>query len=90
LSKSQIAVQSCHAAIEVASKEKMSEHPSVILIESKSEIRLQRIKEYLTSENIKCFEFREPDIGNQLTSIATEPIIDQTTRDKLKKYQLYK
>jgi hypothetical protein len=68
----------------------MSEHPSVILIESKSEIRLQRIKEYLTSENIKCFEFREPDIGNQLTSIATEPIIDQTTRDKLKKYQLYK
>jgi len=73
----------------MSQKYNLTEHPSVILIASRSEARLLRIQQHLKEENIGFSEFREPDIGHQLTSIATEPILDQATRDKLGKYQLY-
>lgn len=90
LSTPQIAVQSCHAAIEAAKSFDLQglSHPSVILLSAKNEQRLHRASKYLVSQGIDHVHFREPDIGNQLTAIATEPIIGET-RDLLKKYQLF-
>lgn len=76
LSPRQQAVQSCHAAIEAARNYigPKDEHPSVIICSVKSEQKLAMCMEELTAKGIECQSFREPDIGNQMTAIASRPL----------------
>lgn len=90
LSSAQIAVQSGHAIIEICKKfdfNKLNSHPSIIIFESRNEAKLHQVSKHLTDEEIEHSHFFEPDIGDQLTAIATCPIFGKD-RKKLIKYQL--
>jgi hypothetical protein len=83
-------VQSCHAAIECAKKfdlEKLPDHPSVIILGIKDEAKLFQVKNYLLSQDIDYCPFHEADLDNQLTALATEPIVGEK-RKLFKKFQL--
>jgi hypothetical protein len=86
LSNAQKAVQSAHAAIEASRAfiKPGQEHPSVIIVTVKSEHKLKTIAEKL---QVKFRAFFEPDIGNQMTAIATEPIHGDD-RQFFRKFQL--
>ena len=86
LSNAQKAVQSSHAILESTRKyiSKDCEHPSVIILIVKSEARLLKLVDDLDIDHVT---FREPDIGNQMTAIATRPL-SHGERDYFKKYQL--
>jgi hypothetical protein len=49
----------------------------------KNEAALRKLSERLSILDIKYSEFYEPDIGNQLTAIATEPLEDRSVLRKL-------
>lgn len=85
----QIAVQSCHAAIECAKKYPTHHHPSVILCTVKNENDLMNQAKYLQNNCIEFLEFREPDRNNELTSICSEPIYADD-RKIFSKFQLFK
>jgi len=88
LSTPQQAVQACHAAIEAAiSFGRLPDHPSVIICGIDTEAKLDNALRRLTTLGIKCHAFREPDIGNQLTAIASEPIYGEQRRI-FRQYQL--
>ncbi len=90
LSAPQQAVQSCHACIEAASTfsiNKLHDHPSVIICGAKNEDRLHHIKKYLIDNGIQHVHFYEPDLDNELTSIATEPLFGDQ-RKLFRKFQL--
>lgn len=88
LSPAQKAVQSGHALIESTRNFNMNgNHPSVILCVVKSEDKLKSVCKELMDKKIKFSEFREPDIGNQLTAIASEPLRGES-RDAFKRFQL--
>ncbi len=85
-------VQSCHACIESAKAfhlEELDDHPSVIILDIKTEAKLNNVKNYLSSVGVKFVSFHEPDRDNELTSIATEPIFENRRR-LFKKFQLIK
>jgi hypothetical protein len=75
LSPAQKAVQSSHACIEVARTyiKPNDEHPSVIICEVRSEDKLKMVMTELEGK-IQFKTFQEPDIGNQFTALASEPI----------------
>jgi len=85
----QIAVQSCHAAIESAKKYHTEHHPSVIICTVKNENDLINQQRYLTNNGIQFMEFREPDRNNELTAICSEPIYGDD-RKIFSKFQLFK
>lgn len=90
MSTPQISVQACHACIEATKAfnlDRLSDHPSVILLSSKNENKLHRVQKYLIEQNIRHVHFYEPDFGNELTAIATEPILGER-RSVFSKYQL--
>lgn len=89
LSNAQKAVQACHAAIESsrAFMNKESEHPSVILCTVKSEHKLLACAEELDLKGIDHVIFREPDIGNQATALASIPLIGKE-RQAFSRFQL--
>lgn len=85
-------MQSCHACIESAKAfrlEELDDHPSVIILDIKTEAKLNNVKNYLDSIGVKFVSFHEPDRDNELTSIATEPIFEDRRRF-FKKFQLIK
>lgn len=88
LSRPQQSVQASHAAIESARNfiSNDLEHPSVIILNMKSENDLLKFKDKCPHRYI---EFREPDMKNQLTAIATEPIYGDD-RKFFRKFQLLK
>lgn len=55
----------------------------------KTETQLENVCNRLSKQGIRFASFREPDIGDQLTSIATEPIFGED-RDFFRKFQLLK
>jgi hypothetical protein len=69
-------VQACHAAINAArfflSPEQ--QHPHVIVCGVRDEPRLCRCLDRLGTAGVRCRAFREPDLGGQLTAVATEPV----------------
>lgn len=67
-----------------------AEHPSVILLGVKTEAKLKECADKLRDAGFRTKEFREPDIGDQLTAVATEPICCPERRKFFKKYQLLK
>jgi hypothetical protein len=69
-------VQACHAAIEAARAflSPPEQHPSVIVCGVRDERRLYRCLDRLRAAGIRCRPFHEPDLGNELTAVATEPL----------------
>lgn len=82
-------VQSCHAAIEVARSSITTEavHPSVIVCGVKDEQKLLRSYQRLQALGLKCYAFYEPDFGDELTAIASEPVSGDD-RSHFRQYQL--
>jgi hypothetical protein len=91
LSPPQIAVQSAHAAIEIARSHISPdlEHPSVIICGIDSESKLQHHLDHYRSLGIVCKPFYESDLDGQLTAFATEPIASDQRRP-FKRLQLLK
>lgn len=90
LSPEQITVQSCHAAIEAASLIPPDlEHPHLVVCGVNNETQLEQAAARLEKAEILFREFREADIGDQLTAIATQPIFGEDRRH-FKKYKCLK
>lgn len=90
ISAPQIAVQSCHACIEATKAfklDRLSDHPSVIILSAKNETKLHRVRKYLIEQGVRHVHFYEPDIEDELTALATEPIFGDR-REIFRKYQL--
>lgn len=89
LSTAQQAVQACHAAIESSRKylNDGDEHPSVILCSIKSEGKLLAYSQKFNDQGVEHVVFREPDIGDQATALASRPLIGKD-RQAFSKFQL--
>ena len=88
LSIAQQAVQSVHAAIEATKAFKQTpRHPSVIICSVEDEKALQKAIFKVEQSGIRYKAFLEPDIGNQMTAIATEPVCGKQ-RKVFKKFKL--
>jgi hypothetical protein len=86
LSFPQQVVQSCHAVRQIHGNQ-TTEDERLIVLAAKNENELIRIKSRLEEAGIDHWAFTEPDIGNQITSIATGPIRGHQ-RSFFKKYRL--
>jgi len=75
-------VQSCHAAIEAARSLLPAEspHPHLIVCGVHDEPALWRFLHRLQQHEVRFLPFFEPDRGNELTALATEPVFDDTRR----------
>lgn len=82
LSPEQQAVQAAHAAIEVArtSISPSLEHPHLVICGVKSEAQLVFTLDKIRAQGVRCFEWHEADLDNQLTSISTEPVFGDNRR----------
>lgn len=90
LSPEQITVQSCHAVIEAASLISPAlEHPHLVVCGVNNELQLEQAAARLEKAEILFREFREADIGDQLTAIATQPVFGEDRRH-FKKYKCLK
>lgn len=87
LSESQKLVQSSHVSIEMARKFKLDYHPSLVCLKVKDEKKLKKVILELIDYGINFTIFREPDINNRITCVATEPLFNNK-RDLLKRYCL--
>lgn len=88
LSNSQKIVQACHSVVDLAKNNLFDNHPYIIILGVKDELSLLR-ESYRISEltKIKPYSFREPDLNNQLTSVAFLTKNDEE-RAFFKKYNL--
>jgi len=82
LPPAQQVVQSCHAVAEAARSFLPSdqEHPHIIVCEVRDERTLRQSLDDLERHGIRCHAFVEPDRGNELTALATEPVFGGTRR----------
>lgn len=89
LTHSQQVVQASHACIEASRVflEPDTEHPHLVVIGVKNQNKLKKCIEHLKQLNICHEEFIEPDIGNEITAVATVPISGDI-RTHLAKYCL--
>lgn len=82
--------QAVHAAHEAGThfgdKDSIS---SVVICAISDEQGLMQAIDRLTSHGIRISIFREPDLENQITAIATEPL-SKPTRKIMSKYQLWR
>ena len=83
-------VQAVHAAYEAGIKFGIKKDgiDSVVICQVKSEQELELISTKLDYKETPFVEFYEPDIGNQLTSIATGAL-QNGQRKHLSKYKLW-
>ncbi len=91
LSLPQQAVQAIHAAIEATRTFLSPEetHPHVVLCTVPSEQALMRAMHRLSARDIQFKHFIEPDIGNEITALATAPLSGQD-RKAFSNYPLLK
>jgi len=82
LPPAQQVVQSCHAAFEAARSflPAGQEHPHIIVCQVRDELTLRQSLDKLQTHGVRCRAFLEPDLGNELTALATEPVFDGTRR----------
>jgi hypothetical protein len=69
-------VQACHACLE-ASRTFLatdSEHPHLVVCGVRDELRLGHFLERMRRSGVRFRAFFEPDLDNQLTAAATEPL----------------
>ena len=71
LSESYMAVQAGHAVAQWLLSDQSWRNETLIYLGVENEKELLSWKDRLDFKNTKYAEFREPDIGNQLTAIAT-------------------
>lgn len=87
----QIAVQACHAVLEMGKEhnDRIMEHPHLLLFGVPDEAELRKVSKLLTKNKITHYHFVEPDMNNSLTAFATYPInYNAEVRKKLRKYKL--
>jgi len=74
LSVSQRAVQAGHVVAQFCLDRPFSrwKNGTLIYLGIKNLRQLEKLMKQLSYNNIKYIEFREPDIGNQVTAIATD------------------
>ena len=84
LTPAQQMVQAVHAAIEAARIDKAGPHPHLVLCQVRSELELLQACHSLEAAGVRCALFREPDLGQQATSLAT-CALDQSARASLQK-----
>lgn len=89
LPPAQQVVQSCHAVAEAARSLLSPEqpHPHIIVCDVRDERALRQSHDRLVRQGVRCRAFIEPDLDNQLTALATEPVFDHTRR-LFRRYQL--
>lgn len=89
LSLSQQSVQAIHAAINAATHylHKDDIHPHLVLCGVETEADLQKALDFARACDINCQPFYEADLGNQLTSFATAPLVGNARRH-FKRYNL--
>ena len=63
------------------------DHPSVIVFGIKNEAKLRALADRVAGQGVRVRCFHEPDIGDQLTAFATEPVSGEQ-REVFCKYQL--
>jgi 7-keto-8-aminopelargonate synthetase-like enzyme len=82
-------VQTGHALIEATRAFLAGDdtHPSVIVFGVKDENKLKSLAQRVQDQGIRVRPFYEPDIGNQMTAFATEPVFG-VNREIFRKYQL--
>jgi hypothetical protein len=82
-------VQACHACLEATRAFLSSDHqhPFLVVCGARDEQRLGRCRDRLRQAGIHFRAFYEPDLGDQLTAIATEPLRGQQ-RQLLQEYRL--
>jgi len=75
-------VQAGHAVAEFCLRSPFSrwENGTLIYLGVKGLTQLERIKYKLEQEDIKLIEFREPDLNNEITAIATDQYSKQIER----------
>lgn len=84
-------VQTAHAAHEsgIHLAPKTNPISSIVVCYTTNETELLRAQDYIENRGIKTVLFREPDLNDQATAFATEPI-DITKRKFLSKYPLWR
>jgi len=83
-------VQACHAIQEADRLFPIPEiTPNVIVLGVKDEAKLHSVIEELVLHKVGHAPFREPDMGNQITAVATSPIYEES-RKLFRKYKLLK
>ena len=89
LSFAQQAVQAAHAVIEATRQyiKPDDTHPHLVILTVADEERLNRVVYRLQDNSIPFQTFIEPDIGDQLTAIATAPVCGDNRR-LFRKYAL--
>lgn len=89
ISNAQRAVQLGHAILESSRSflKPNDTHPSLIYCIVKSEQKLFKVSRELFDNGVRFKTFREPDLNNELTAIATEPL-PYSKKHILKRYQL--
>jgi hypothetical protein len=82
LSVPQQIVQACHAAVEVAQSLLPADlpHPHLVVCAVAGERQLFQCRDRLRRSGIAYRAFHEPDRGNELTAIGTEPIAGERRR----------
>jgi len=82
--------QTAHAAYEAALHltEPTNDIHHIVVCRIPSETQLLKAQYNIEQKGIRTILFQEPDIGNQATALATEPIA-ASDRRKLSKYKLW-
>ena len=91
ISPAQQVVQACHASIEACWRRHLDDlpHPSVIVLMVKDEKKLKKLEtELFNAGHIHYEVFREPNMNNEITAIATGQT--EGRLDILKRYCLLK
>lgn len=90
LSFPQKCVQASHVVIE-AFKDVIyeSKHPHLIILTAKNEENLKYIYNNLAKKSLHCFIWREPDLNNEITAIAS-PIVYGEERKLFSNFPLLK
>ena len=91
LTPAQQAVQAIHSALEAGRLGLIptgGDHPHLVLCTVPDELSLELAARRLRVEGIGHATFHEPDIGNSLTALCTEPL-ESSRRKLFRRYPLF-
>lgn len=64
--------------------------PNLVLLQVADEDALLFCNQYLTDRSIRHEVFREPDLNNSATALATEVLYNKKKRNAFRPFQLYR